>query len=330
MGPGRRRPRALVPMILAVDPAAREACGTGATTGRAQVTSTGVAVVPIAAPGGDTRAVVKVATTPEAALGLEREERALQTLHADPRLADWRRLVPIPCASGTLDGYRYRVDTALSGRVRLDGLAESSGRRRLLEAAAEAIHALHRATATDVELDDRLGAGWIDGAADDVLRHGGAPARERRLREVTDELRTALAGRRLHVSWIHGDYWPGNLLFDGDVLCGIVDWDAATPAELPVLDLLHLVLYTRRLTSGRELGEIVRDHLRGDEWPAEEVQLLDRYGDWAHESALSPRQLLLLYWLRHVAHHARQQGRSRGLGYGRWRRANVRPVLGSP
>jgi aminoglycoside phosphotransferase (APT) family kinase protein len=334
LGPGRRqfRPRALVPLILAADPSAREACGAGATTGGAQVTSTGIAVVMIAPRGGDTRAVVKIAATPAAAVALEREEKILGALHEETRLADWRRLVPTPRASGILGGFRYRVDTALGGRVTLGGLAEPSSRRRLLEAAAEAIHALHQVTATEVELDDRRGAGWIDGPVDDVLRHGGAPGRERGLREVAEELRAALAGRRLHVGWVHGDYWPGNLLFDGDapLLRGIVDWDAAAPAELPALDLLHLVLYTRRLTSGRELGEIVRHHLRGGGWPVDEVRLLDRYGAWSHESALSPRQLLLLYWLRHVAHHARQQSRSGALAYRRWRRANVRPILGVP
>ena len=45
-----------------------------------------------------------------------------------------------------LAGRRYRVDTALQGRVMTDRLGDEAGRRHLLESAADAIHVLHRAT----------------------------------------------------------------------------------------------------------------------------------------------------------------------------------------
>jgi aminoglycoside phosphotransferase (APT) family kinase protein len=38
----------------------------------------------------------------------------------------------------------------------------------------------------------------------------------------------------------HGDFFHGNLLVEGERLVGVVDWDAAGPGRLPLLDLLHL------------------------------------------------------------------------------------------
>ena len=47
-----------------------------------------------------------------------------------------------------------------------------------------------------------------------------------------------------------------------DELHGIVDWEASTAVELPLHDLLHLLLSTRRLRTGRELGHIICEQLR--------------------------------------------------------------------
>jgi aminoglycoside phosphotransferase (APT) family kinase protein len=38
----------------------------------------------------------------------------------------------------------------------------------------------------------------------------------------------------------HGDFFHGNLLAEGGRLVGVVDWDAAGPGRLPLVDLLHL------------------------------------------------------------------------------------------
>lgn len=39
--------------------------------------------------------------------------------------------------------------------------------------------------------------------------------------------------------FMHGDFFHGNLLVEKDRLAGVADWDAAGPARLPVVDLLH-------------------------------------------------------------------------------------------
>jgi thiamine kinase-like enzyme len=225
----------------------------------------------------------------------------------------------------------YRVDAALPGQVVLDGLRQDKSRRHALESAAETIHVLHRTTASMVEVDEAVAAQWIDAPANDLLGHGAARGLGSQVGALRDELRAALVGRSLCAGWIHGDYWLGNLLFEAGKARprGIVDWDAAGEPALPAIDVIHLLLYARRLITGRELGEIIAEILGGQGWPEEERRLLDRYQSWCHGDSLSERHQLLLCWLRHVAHHARQQGDERTLGYRRWESRNVRPVLAS-
>jgi hypothetical protein len=323
--------RAFVHRILATDPAVLAVCGQRTVIARAELTSTDVAVVVVAPPAQPPCAVFKLPMTARAVDGIQRESRTLAALHTDERLGEWRRLIPVLLASGTLEGRRYRVDSALRGRVVLDRLREEASRRHLLESAAETIHVLHRTTALAVEVDERLAADWIDAPANELLLNGAARALESQVGALRDELRAALVGRSLSAGWVHGDYWFGNLLFEAGEAAprGIVDWDAAGQPALPVIDVMHLLLYTRRLISGRELGEIVAEKLRRPAWPQEERRVLDRYAAWCHGDLLSERHLLLLCWLRHVAHHARQHGDDPTLGYRRWQRRNVRPVLAS-
>jgi Ser/Thr protein kinase RdoA (MazF antagonist) len=283
----------------------------------AHVTSTGVAVVPMTDPGGRLRCVVKVPTTRPASRGLRREEEVLAALHSDDRLGDWRELLPRALAQATGG---FRVDAALPGVP-----PPAAAPARLVEAAAAAIHVLHRATAATATGDAARVERWVDAPLRELW-----PRRPRRVRarleRLGDELHGALLGKRLETSWIHGDFWLGNLLVahDGGAVLGIVDWDAAAPDELPLHDLLHLLLYARRSATGAELGALVRAHLHGAPWPEDERVLLERYGGW---SELSERHALLLYWLRHAAAHTRQQARGSAPRYRLWRLRNVDRML---
>lgn len=321
---GRRLTRlsALVPELLGEHAASM-------TVADVRLTSTGMAVFALADAGGGTRLIAKVPTTAEAAAGLERETEVLTSLRADRRLGDWRELLPRPVAQGDVGGRPYRADAALPGAPPAGRLAMDD-RRRLVAAAAETIAVLHERTAATASGDAALAERWVDarlcdlwpGAADGA----GLPPRATRLR---DELRATLIGGTFHVSWVHGDLWPGNLLVDGraERIHGIVDWDAAATPELPLHDLLHLVLYTRPGPAGRELGVFVAAHLRGEPWEDDQRALLERGGAVTGPDSISERHALLLYWLRRAAAHARQQGERRGPRYRVWERRNVDPVM---
>jgi hypothetical protein len=59
----------------------------------------------------------------------------------------------------------------------------------------------------------------------------------------------------------HGDFWTGNLLTDARGLSGVVDWHAAGPGRLPLIDLLHLRLSTIFQRRRQYLGDALVEHL---------------------------------------------------------------------
>lgn len=140
------------------------------------------------------------------------------------------------------------------------------------------------------------------------------------------ELRAWLAGREASIGWIHGDYWPGNILVaaDGSRISGIVDWDLASDGQLALHDPIHLVLLTRRLVSGRELGDIVRGLLAGDPLESAERSALAAAGFRPSTWERDAREAVLLVWLRHVGFFALIPGQGSNP---RWVRRNVMAVL---
>jgi thiamine kinase-like enzyme len=116
------------------------------------------------------------------------------------------------------------------------------------------------------------------------------------------ELHDALMGRMLSVSWVHGDFTPGNILLtpDAAAVTGILDWDQAAPQDLPQLDLALLFLSTRMLEQRRELGDVVRHILNADQWSPHEDDLLNTAKMSLPGDALGVREMVLLAWLRHI------------------------------
>jgi Phosphotransferase enzyme family len=51
----------------------------------------------------------------------------------------------------------------------------------------------------------------------------------------------------------HGDYWLGNVLFVGNTVTGIVDWERARACGIPGLDALHLALMSLAMDSRRDI-----------------------------------------------------------------------------
>lgn len=320
----------LVPRILAGHAQSLPSCARASVIANAQLTSTGVAIVTLAPGDKPPCLVVKVPTTAAALEGLHRESATLAELHGNERLGEWRARLPRPCTSGTVLDQQFRADAALPGRPAAERVNGEAAAVHLQEAAAASIHFLHRSTATSVAVGRGVAERWVDRQLHDLSRHAGVRRRGAwRLTRLRDELHRAIIGRTFSVAWIHGDYWLGNVLVDetSPRPGGIVDWDDAASGELPLHDVLHLLLYTRRLLTGQELGAIVSRQLACGEWSGSERHLLERYGSWCHGEALSDRHAVLLYWLRHVALHARQQPDHPGPRYRLWERRNVHNVL---
>ncbi len=332
-----RVPRALALQILARHGESLPTGSHSAAVLRTELTSTGMAVVFLGPRGESPHVVVKLPLTPGAVRGLERETTALGALHADERLGTWRSLIPRSYAGGKIEGQAYRVDSFLQGRpITRSGMTsgEPGGAWR---AGIETICALHEATATRLPEEFDRGGLWVDAHLRELeSRSTWRGATLRRAERMRDELHAGLAGWAGCAGAIHGDYWLGNLLFacagpgageNDDAPAGIVDWDAWAPLELPLHDVLHLLLNTRGMRTRRELGEVLAEQLRERKWSAPERLALERAEIWSRDGSLSERHALLLYWLRQTAMHARQQPRRVGARYRLWERRNVLSVM---
>ncbi len=272
-----------------------------------------VTIVAVGPAPGQPAAMIKRARTATADAAVHRAQRALAALAARPGLARWRVIAPRPLAAGTLRGRAFVAESVLPGSPADAALLAGHEVESFLGETTTAIGALHAATARAVTVDDALLAAWVDAPLarlTGVSRH-----REEALCCLRDELRGALAGRRVQTAFVHGDLWPGNVLIAADgTVSGIIDWEAAQECGLPAIDRAHLLITTRALVQRRELGAVVVDLLAAPTG-----------SHAAARHALSMRTTVLLAWLHHVAGNlakADRYARRR-----RWLRRNVHPVL---
>jgi aminoglycoside phosphotransferase (APT) family kinase protein len=265
---------------------------------------------------------VKVPTTADGVASQAREAATLAALGQEPGLGSFRDLIPARLTAGEAAGRAYVVERAITG---VDGrqLGDPADERMLAKAAA-VIGELHRRTSSPMVVDGPQLDHWI-GKRLEVL----VPATRDRAR--LDRVGAVLAGwwegRSLPVSWVHGDFWPANVMFDPETLAvtGVIDWDGAGPCEPPAHDLLHLLIHARMLADGREFGEVVSALLDGAPWTAPERAILEAGGVLAPGQARIGREVLLLVWLRHVAFNLIQApGDARNWV---WTGHNIDPVL---
>jgi aminoglycoside phosphotransferase (APT) family kinase protein len=290
-------------------------------------TGTSVAVAVVAHQRSTRRLIVKVPAGADGAANLRRQVHVLLALARDPRLQDWRAVVPHPVHQGEVDGKYYCIEEALPGEQ--GALLLRRGRRAwaLLDASAQLIDGLHSRTAQERPLDEAAVEAWVNLPLRRLEQLARAHGRGGELRAGVERLRRELSGsllnRTVRLSWIHGDYWPGNILASTQSrrITGIVDWDQAAADQLRLHDLLHLHLYARCLRRGEELGEVVIEALRAGVPEAIGVRA-DRVDAWI--DGIPPRASLLLYWLRHVTLFLDSDGH-RDNRY--WIRTNIENVL---
>jgi aminoglycoside phosphotransferase (APT) family kinase protein len=271
----------------------------------AHLSGTQVAVLMVGAPGQPAAAVVKMPATPDGVASQRREAEALAALRAEPSLGDLAGLLPGRLAAGELGGVAYTVERAIPGVEGRVLLGEPSMNDKVVTEAAGAIGRLHEATSASVVVDEELLERWVGSR---VRRLAPATRNVPALQRLERLLRGAWEGRRVDVAWVHGDFWPANVIFDPALeVAGIIDWEWAAPRELPAHDLVYLAIHMRMRSEGRELGPVVRSFLTGDAGVA------------------ADRETLLLVWLRHVAYNLTQSpGDARNWI---WTSRNVESVL---
>jgi hypothetical protein len=284
-------------------------------------------------------AAVRIARGPSGRRGLARAAAALTAI--PPLLGTAEAgtaaaaLLPGLLASGEVDGRAWLAEAALPGQSGRSLISDPVERAVLLRRVADGIAAIHASVSVGALVTDAQLGVWVDrrvAIVRSILDAGHhPPAHAAALDQLGSELRSAVRGRTLSTGWIHGDLWPANVLVDqaSHNLTGLVDWDSAAPDELPLHDLLHLALTTRRLVERRPLGELVADLLGGASWTTDDRAALGPGGDGGDGPAvfdgLDVTTALRLYWLRAV--EVNVDRRPALAGQRAWVRANVVSVL---
>ena len=264
--------------------------------------------------------LVRIAWTSTGERELEAEHRALSALEQVPSLESWRPMIPAILEQGTIGGRRYALERLVPG---VDGRhfagAERPATMRLV---ADAIAPMYAHTAHQ-RSGDAVVAQLLE---EPTARLAMATSARERMPRLRRRLEASLAGRQLQVSRVHGDLWLGNAMLsaDGTAVTGLVDWAASRASSLPGVDQAHLIISSRAIASGRDLGLVVTRLLDGrDRLEGFERDLLDRHGGGLPEGT-PEEDLLLLAWLEQIRDAL---GGSR-LWFPRlWLRRNVDPVL---
>jgi hypothetical protein len=87
------------------------------------------------------------------------------------------------------------------------------------------------------ELSPHTFGRWVESVFSRFAREIGWGPMEAGLLEAIRERGAALAGCRVPLTAVHGDYWMGNLLIDRGVVSGVVDWERARISWPPLEDV---------------------------------------------------------------------------------------------
>jgi hypothetical protein len=258
-------------------------------------------------PNGTESAILILPESPAAERSNKNRAAVLKALWDDERLGNWRAYLPEVLSTGKIKNRAYQVEKKLPGMPANELPRDPESYRAVQVAAVAVIQELHQLTASAVVVDDEKLEHLVDEPLAKIQALDGAlePLRAKKeiFERIRSELWTALAGSTQSFSWVHGDFWPGNILISPKDLTvtGILDWEAAKPDEMPILDVLNLLISTRMILLGEELGEVIVKLVRRETWFPDEQALLDQSIAGFPGDRIAVRSLLLLHWLRHVS-----------------------------
>ena len=304
-------------------------------------------------PPEGTRAVLKRSSSPGGMESLVRQRERLEILRAELPIDECGFGIPQILAFSRAPGLVWSIEKFIGGK---DGRAviQSPGlRAAALAATANAIDSLQSRTVKSTVIDSAWIEEWIDRPAALLCKpvHTLMSRRARQAAVATFKLqqRTYWLGRTVPLGWYHGDFNPGNILFKQDplrpgtnrhavathapfaVVEGIIDWDRAGRNGPQGFDICHLAISARRVLTGRQVGEIIRDLMLEGRWNADELAWFGRCkvldgpaGEWTSEAG-ALRAMVGLVWLRLMT--ANIEKSSDYLSNRLWSAANVERVL---
>lgn len=258
---------------------------------------------------------------------LRRRQRVLSELCSDSRISGWELLPCSPTYEESGD-IVWAVEQHLPGK---DGawLLEACPELApaLVARAAEAISAMHTMTSEASQVSSELLDSWVLSSLE-RLREAAAGVRLGTVHldaisRVADSLASDLLGRNLPLSWAHGDFTLGNVIFapGSAVVNGIVDWGRAAPMRLPQVDTLLLAVACESQLRRRGMGTVLAELSDGREGGLSEGWIRP----FLAESQLPLRVAASLCWVQHVSSNLEKSERYRNRPL--WWAATVEPVL---
>jgi O-antigen/teichoic acid export membrane protein/thymidylate kinase len=300
--------------------------------GRLSVTETGIGLVRLGPRDGPAQLMLKLPLSPSSDGALQTHVQVVRRLAADARLAGSSSLLPVIRGHGRAGELRYVVEDLLPGRPASSALKSGNG-GAVLRAAALAIAEIHRQTGEQLHVDEAIVDAWVWGPVRSVRAalpaSAGSSWRADALEGIAGFVAPALNGRDIRVAWVHGDYWPGNVLVseDGSRVTGIVDWDLAGPQLPPLHDAIDLILFARRIQQHRDVGLLARAMLEDPHLDEAEDYVMRTVGLGWPADGPGIRLAIMLAWLRHVGSVAGASGHAHNPW---WVRQNLDPFLRSP
>jgi phosphotransferase family enzyme len=203
------------------------------------------AVVSVVFFGGAVPVVARVPRYGGPNAALHRESETLERVLAQVR-GPIRDSLPRPLGSPAIAGTDVVLQTVVPGRHLVARTATRRLTRSRLRRQFETMFAWStglqeasgRWTVVDDELLERtlvpLSRAALDALGDDDAVRG-------LLDRAIDHARL-LRGTPVRLAVVHGDYWAGNVLVDGARVTGVVDWERAEVAGLPVWDPFKAVM----------------------------------------------------------------------------------------
>ncbi len=294
-------------------------------------TVTDMQVYFLGSPGMIPVAVLKLPRTEQGMQSAFREKENMEKLHADSRLLEIRRLIPKVLIHGEVENQIYLVEQIIPGMTAHDFFRYRLRSAHIQAKAIAKITEFHRRTATTRQIGSEEIKRWVDEpiaiVQNSLANLSVLDSYQPALNRLADRLSSAFSGCYFPLSWIHGDFAPGNILVtpDGEDITGFVDWEIAQNDSLPFVDLSMLLITTRMVIHQQEMGLVVRSLLADERWTRNEVG----FWNWANQQwncDLDDRQaVILLCWLQHVANNISKSSRYR---YHRlWVFNNIETVL---
>jgi hypothetical protein len=256
--------------------------------------------------GNATTFILYIPKSRIAYLSFEKRKSIMDKLLREAKLGEWRNFLPKMLHEGQCQGQSFWIEKCLPGVSGVELMQGASNHQMVLSSAIDPVSRLHKETTTTQIVGDVLLNKWITHPLEEILSSYLMYVfwhRRSFLRELGKEIEKKLRGHSFAVGWVHGDFWPGNILVnpDNNQVVGLVDWEDFETDFPPSLDLVNMMVSMRRSKSKKELGAIVVDLLKEGAWYPHEQAIWDSEEEKLDGNYLPLREALLLFWLHHIS-----------------------------